>query len=66
MMRVGMNDDDTVDEVVATGAYVHFEDLGDAYILIIEEKSRHIHLSIPTRKKTRAFIFEDFDTGVTP
>lgn len=34
--RLGKNDDDTVDEVVMDDASVHLEDMGDAYMLILE------------------------------
>ena len=61
-MRVGMNDDDdTVDEVVATDARVHLEDMGGAYMLIIEEGGKHLHLTIPSRRGKRAFIYEEYD-----
>ena len=57
--RLGTNDDNSVDEVVMWGAYVHLEDLGNAYMLIVENSDRHIHLTIPSRKKRKAFVYEE-------
>lgn len=61
--RLGMNDDETVDEVVMQGAYVHLEDLGDAYMLIVENSDQHIHVTIPSPRKRKAWIFEQFEPG---
>ncbi len=61
-MRVGMNEDDTtVDEVFATNATVHLEDLGNAYMLIIEADGKHLHLTIPTPRRKRASVYEEYD-----
>lgn len=62
--RLGMNDDNTVDEVVMQGAYVHLEDMGDAYMLIVENSDQHIHVTIPSPRKRKAWIFEQHT--VTP
>lgn len=59
--RLGMNDDETVDEVVMQGAYVHFEDLGDAYMLIMDNGHQHIHVTIPAHTRRKAFVFEQYD-----
>lgn len=40
-----------VDEVVADDAYVHLEDLGNSYMLIVRDASRHLHLEIPKRRR---------------
>lgn len=61
-MKIGMNDDDnTVDEVFATNAQVHLEDMGNAYMLIVIADGKHLHLTIPSRRGKRAFIYEEFD-----
>jgi hypothetical protein len=63
--RIGMNDDNTVDEVVMQNAYVHLEDLGDAYMLIVENDDQHIYLMIPSRRGKGAFIYEQYETTGT-
>lgn len=60
-MKIGMNDDDTVDEVVAEHAFVHLEDMGNAYMLYIVQNGETLHLTIPHRPKKRAFVFEHYD-----
>ena len=59
--RVSLNPDDTVDEIVFRDAYVHLEDLGDAYMLIIEDTDQHVHVTIPARRHRKAFIYEQHD-----
>lgn len=58
--RIKMDDRDPerVDEVVMQNAYVHLEDMGNAYSLILENTVQHIHLTIPHREL--AWIFEQF------
>lgn len=58
--RIGLNDDDTVDEVVADKAFVHLEDMGDSYMLIIETDAEHVHVTIPAHRKRKAFIYEQY------
>jgi hypothetical protein len=41
-------------------AYVHLEDLGDAYMLIVDNGEQHIHLTIPSKRR-KAFVYEQFD-----
>lgn len=49
-----------IDEVVMRDAYVHLEDLGDAYMLIVENADQHIHLTIPHPRKKLAWVFEQY------
>jgi hypothetical protein len=58
--RIKLNTDETVDEVVMFTAYVHLEDLGDAYMLIVDNGEQHIHLTIPSKRR-KAFVYEQFD-----
>lgn len=48
-------------DIVFRDAYVHLEDLGDAYMLIIEDTDKHVHVTIPARRHRKAFIYEQFD-----
>lgn len=66
MWRIGTNEDGTVDEVVMDGAFVHLEDLGDAYMLIVENGEQHIHLTIPARKQRKAFVYEQHEPTTPP
>lgn len=67
--RINLNDDNTVDEVVMHNAYVHLEDLGGAYMLIVENEQQHIHVTIPSprfaRKGGRAWLDEQYDPKET-
>lgn len=65
VIRLGLNDDNTVDEVVAHGAFVHLEDLGDAYMLIVETADEHVHVTIPARKRRGAFVYEQYEHDMT-
>jgi hypothetical protein len=60
-MRIGYNDDSTIDEVFAQYATVYLEDMGDAYMLIVEDGQTHLHLTIPHPRKGRAFIYEGYN-----
>lgn len=59
-LKFDREESDEVDEVVMTGAYVHLEDLGDAYMLIVENAEQHIHLQVPHPKKRLAWVLERF------
>lgn len=59
--RVDLNPDGTVDEVVMSNASVHLEDLGGAYMLIVEDGEQHIHVTIPSPRRKRAFVYEQYD-----
>lgn len=63
--RIKMDDRDpeSVDEVVMRGAYVHLEDLGDAYMLIVENEDQHIHLTVPHPRGKLAWVLEQFEPG---
>lgn len=52
---------DMVDDLAMENAFVHFEDLGNAYMLIVENDDQHIHLTIPAHKKRKAWVFEQFN-----
>lgn len=56
---------DIVDELVMRNATVHLEDLGDAYMLIVENADQHIHVTIPARRHDKAFVFEQFTPART-
>lgn len=49
-----------VDDLVMRDAYVHFEDMGDAYMLIVENGDQHIHVTIPANLRHKAWVFEQF------
>ena len=53
-------DPDAIDEVVMRDAYVHLEDMGDVYMLIVENRDQHIHLTIPHPRKKLAWVFEQY------
>lgn len=62
-MKIGRNEDGTIDEVFAMNAQVHLEDMGGAYMLIVVADGKHLHLTIPTGdEETRAFVYEEEDT----
>lgn len=63
--RIKMDDRDpeAVDEVVMRDAFVHLEDLGDAYMLIVENTAQHIHLTIPHPKRKLAWVMEQYATN---
>lgn len=49
-----------VDEVVMRDAYMHLEDLGDMYMLIVENADQHIHLTIPHPRGKLAWVLEQY------
>lgn len=49
-----------IDEVVMLNANVHLEDMGDAYMLIVENGDQHIHLTIPHPRGKLAWVFEQY------
>lgn len=53
-----------VDEVVMRDAYVHLEDLGDVYMLIVENTDQHIHLTIPHPRNKLAWVLEQYKPEV--
>lgn len=55
-----------IDEVVMRNAYVHLEDMGDAYMLIVENTDQHNHLTIPHPRKKLAWVFEQYAPGDQP
>lgn len=52
---------DIVDELMMRNAYVQFRDLGDVYMLTVENDEQHIHITIPARRNNKAFVFEQFN-----
>lgn len=52
------DEEDVVDDLVMHGAYVHFEDLGDSYMLIVQNEEQRLHLTIPAHKKHKAWLME--------
>lgn len=53
-------DPEKVDELVMQGASVHLEDMGDSYMLIVENTDQHVHLVIPHPKKKLAWVMEQW------
>lgn len=59
--RLNLNQDESVDEIVMRGAYVHFEDLGNAYMLIVENAHQHVHITVPAHTRRKAFVLEQYE-----
>lgn len=53
-------DPEKVDEVVMRDAYVHLEDMGNSYMLIVQNADQHIHLTIPHPRNKLAWVFEQY------
>ena len=41
MIELRHNDDGSLDELVATGADVHFEDMGDGWFFLVVQSGEH-------------------------
>ena len=54
-----------VDEVVMRDAFVHLEDLGDNYMLIVENTEQHIHLTIPHPHNRLARVIDQYEPEVS-
>lgn len=54
-------DPTAVDEVVMHDAYVHLEDLGDDYMLIVENADQHIRVTIPHPRNKLARVIEQYE-----
>ena len=65
-LTVSRNDpeleDGSVDELVMADAHVHLEDMGDCYSLIVQNEHRRVDITIPARKRRKAFVFELTET----
>ena len=66
MIRISKNPDGTIDEVMARNAYIHLEDMGGAYCLIIDTDTESLNVTIPSPKRgkhRRAWVFEHVKNG---
>ena len=65
MIRISKNRDNTIDEVMARNAYVHLEDMGGAYCLIIDTDTESLNVTLPSPRlgKKRAWVFEHVKNG---